>query len=139
MPTPGPAVESPVRGQWSPTAASSRVRDQALSPSDRNYALWIHLSVLLGFLVVGPFAAVVPLILWLVRRDASPFLDDHGREVVNLSITGVGLFLVGLVTGIGILLWLVWCVVTAVNIVRGSIAASNGEYFRYPMTLRCLT
>ncbi len=52
------------------------------------------------------------------------------------SITGVVLFVLGMVTGIGMLAWLVWVVVAIIALVRGAVAASNGEYFRYPMTIR---
>ena len=108
-----------------------------LSTTDRHWSMWTHLSVLLAFMV-GPFAAVAPLVMWLSRRESSAFIDDHGREVMNMSITGVLLFLVGLVTGIGLLAWVIWAIVTLIALVRGAVAASNGEYFRYPMTFRFL-
>lgn len=116
--------------------SNGRLRLEGLPSGERNYAIWIHLSPLLAFLVVGPIAGVVPLVLWLTRRETSAFADDHGKEVVNLCISGIVLFVIGLVTGVGLLLWTVWAIVAAINVIRGSIAASNGEYFRYPMTMR---
>ena len=84
-------------------------------------------------------AAVAPLVMWLSRRDSSAFIDDHGREVMNMSITGVLLFLLGLLTGgIGMIVWIPWAIVTLIALIRGAVAASNGEYFRYPMTFRFL-
>ena len=121
------------------SVAPGRLRQTELVSGDRNYAVWMHLSPLLAFLVVGPFAGVLPLILWLARRDKSPFTDDHGREVVNVSITGAFLFVIGLITGIGVLVWIVWVVITLINLVRGATAAGNGEYFRYPMVIRFLS
>lgn len=120
-------------------SATGRLRHAELAANERQYAIWLHLSPLLAFMIIGPFAGVLPLILWLARRDASTFNDDHGREVVNVAITGAFLFVIGLITGLGMLVWLVWCVITVINIVRGSIAASNGEYFRYPMVIRFLS
>ncbi len=117
--------------------ATGQIQD-GLSTTDRHWSMWTHLSVLLAFMVVGPLAAVAPLVMWLSRRDASAFIDDHGREVMNMSITGVLLFVVGLVTGIGLLVWVVWAIVTLIALIRGAVAASNGEYFRYPMTIRFL-
>ena len=55
-----------------------------------------------------------------------------------MSITGVLLFVLGMVTGIGLIAWLVWAIVAFIALIRGSVAASNGEYFRYPMTIRFL-
>ena len=118
--------------------ATGRLQDQRLASTDRNFAMWMHVSVLLALLVVGPLAGLAPLILWLIRRESSPFLDDHGREVVNMSITGVIVLGVGMVTGIGMLVVPIWMVVALIGVIRGAVAASNGEYFRYPMTIRFL-
>ena len=118
---------------------SGRLQDQRLDSTDRNFAMWMHVSVLLALFVVGPFAGVAPLILWLSRRDRSPFNDDHGREVVNMSITGVIVLGVGMVTGIGMLVLPIWLIIILIGLIRGAVAASNGEYFRYPMTIRFLT
>ncbi len=119
--------------------ATGQIQD-GLSTTDRHWSMWTHLSVLLAFMVVGPLAAVAPLVMWLSRRDSSAFIDDHGREVMNMSITGVLLFLLGLLTGgIGMILWIPWAIVTLIALIRGAVAASNGEYFRYPMTIRFLS
>ncbi len=115
--------------------AAGRLRDASLGSGERNYAMWIHLSPLVGFVVLGPFAGFIPLILWLARREASPFNDDHGREAVNFSITGAIVFIAGL-TVIGMIIWPIWAVVAVIGIVRAATAASAGEYFRYPMTIR---
>ncbi len=120
------------------TMAAGRLQHPHLTSNERHFAVWTHLSPLLAFMVIGPFAAAAPLILWMTRRETSSFVDDHGREVVNMSITGAFFFIIGLVTGIGVLVWLIWCVAALVNVVRGAIAAGDGEYFRYPMTIRFL-
>ncbi len=117
---------------------SGRLQDQRLASTDRNFAMWMHVSVLLAFLVVWIFAGVAPLILWLISRDRSTFIDDHGREVVNMSITGVIVLGVGMVTGIGMLVLPIWLIIILIGLIRGAVAASNGEYFRYPMTIRLL-
>ena len=109
---------------------SGRLQDQQLGSADRNFAMWMHVSVLLAFCVVWMFAGIAPLILWLSRRDRSPFIDDHGREVVNMSITGLLLLML---TGP---LWIIWAIVILIGLVRGANAAHGGEFFRYPMTFR---
>ncbi len=130
------------RSAHSVQTATGRLQDQRLASTDRNFAMWMHVSVLLALFVVGPFAGVAPLILWLSRRDRSPFNDDHGREVVNMSITGVivlGVGMITLATGIGMLVVPIWLIIILIGLIRGAVAASNGEYFRYPMTIRFLT
>lgn len=119
--------------------ATGRLRDSSVNATDRTVAMWTHLSPMLAFMVTGPLAGLAPLIIWLIRRDTSPFVDDHGREVVNMSITGTALLLAGMVTGVLLLVWVVWAIVAFIAVIRGAIAANNGEFFRYPMIIRFLT
>ena len=120
-----------------------RLRDEGLTETDRKYAVGMHLLSLISFLLSGGLLTVLgPLVLWLIRKDRSPFDDDHGREVINF---GLSFLLWGLLAGIlifvgiGILLLPVLWIVAIVNNIRGAIAAGNGEYFRYPMTIRFLS
>ncbi|UCD75571.1 MAG: DUF4870 domain-containing protein [Phycisphaerales bacterium] len=90
-----------------------------------------------AFAIFALFVAT-PLVLWLIRRDKSAFVDDHGREVVNMLLTGLILCLLTL-TFIAIPFVIAWVIVMIVNMIRGAVAASNGEYFRYPMIIRFLS
>ena len=116
--------------------ASGRLQDQRLASTDRNCAMWMHISALIAVFILWMFAGVAPLILWLLTRDKSHFVDDHGREVVNMSITGLLVIFAGMVTGIGLFVVPIWLIVALIGVIRGAVAASNGEYFRYPMTIR---
>lgn len=118
--------------------AKGQLRDTTAGTTDRNAAMWLHISPALGFFVLGPLAIGIPLVIWLARRDASSFVDDHGREVLNMSITGMILLVISGLTVILIPLWLAWAIVTMIGIVRGATAANEGTFFRYPMTIRFL-
>ncbi len=136
-----PADASRVRIQPPP----SRLRAGGLTDSERNFALAMHLTPLAGLIcglagLIFGLLIISPLILWLVRKDQSVFNDDHGREVLNMLLSGL-IFTMGLIL-IPIIGWLalaIWYVITVVNMVRGARAASNGEYFRYPMIIRFLS
>lgn len=126
-----------------PSHPKARLRDVGLTETDRNYAVGMHLLSLVSAFLSGGFLTVLgPLVLWLIRKDRSPFDDDHGREVINF---GISFMLWGLLAGIlifvgiGILLLPALWIVAIVNNIRGAIAAGNGEYFRYPMTIRFLS
>ena len=44
-----------------------------------------------------------PLIIWLLKKDESPFIDYHGREYFNFLIsTVVYLFIAGMLVFVGI-------------------------------------
>ncbi len=106
------------------------------SDTDRHFGIAIHLTPLVAF-VFGP-ALLAPLVLWLIRKDESPFVDDHGREMLNALLSFVVYHIVAVITIIGIIALPVLYIVGVVNLVRGAIAAGRGELFRYPMTIRFL-
>ena len=135
-----PAVEEQPRVYVSPNGAATpngRLRVQGLTESERNFALAMHLSPF-GTFIIGPLALLAPLVLWLIRKDHSNFNDDHGREILNFMISLVIWILICCVTVIGIVAVPVLLVVAFVSPIRAAIAASRGEYFRYPMTFRLL-
>lgn len=64
-----------------------------LSPStgppseDRTYATFVHISSLSAYLGM-PFGWFLgPLILWLIKKDESQFIDRHGRSAMNFNLT----------------------------------------------------
>lgn len=104
--------------------------------SERTYALFIHLSQLLT--MVG-FPIIVPLILWLVKKNDSAFIDDHGREVVNfiISILIYSIAAVVLVfVGVGMCIIFALPIFQIVVAIIGAVRANSGEFYRYPMTIR---
>lgn len=123
--------------QYQAQSSTQRLRNEGLTEQDRKYAMAIHLTALLG--VVINIALLVPLVLWLVRKDESAYVDDHGRELMNVFLTGLILIPVCVVTIIGIPLAIGWVITTFIGFIRGAVAASRGEYFRYPMTMRFLS
>lgn len=118
-----------------------------LSNETRNWALAAHLSAFLGAWVALAF--VGPLVVWLLQREEHPYIAHHAREALNFNLSvllyGVVLAIlaipIGLLTlGLGLLplvllagaLAIAWLVLTIV----ATVAASNGEAYRYPLTVR---
>lgn len=110
-----------------------------ISAEDKTLAMLCHLlAIFTGFLG--------PLVLWLVKKDQSPFIDHHGREALNFQITLLFVMIaLGSVTFIlmfifvGILLIPVIMIVGILALVAeimAAIAAQNGEWHRYPFNLR---
>ena len=119
--------------QYRPVA---KLRHEGVSDTDRNYGLAMHLTPF-AFVVFAPLV-ITPLVLWLIRKDKSSYVDDHGREVVNMLLTGLVVSLLTF-TVIAIPFIIAWVIVMMINMVRGAITASNGEYFRYPMIIRFIS
>ena len=52
----------------------------------RKWAMFCHFSAFLGMWF--PFGSLIgPLILWQVKRERDPFIDDQGKEAMNFQIT----------------------------------------------------
>ena len=61
-------------------------------PEERQWAMFAHLSALLGAILTGALGGgwgcfIGPLVIWLVKKDAMPFVNDQGKEALNFNIT----------------------------------------------------
>ena len=53
----------------------------------RMWAMWCHLSAIVGYLGV-PFGNIIgPFVVWMIKRDTDPFVDDHGKESLKFEIS----------------------------------------------------
>lgn len=114
-------------------AGQQGAQNDGMATSDqRTYALIMHLgSLFIGFLV--------PLVMWLVKKDESPFIDDHGKQLMNWHISLVIYFIISMVlilVIIGIFLFLLLIVLHVVFSILGAIAANNGDTYKYPLAIR---
>ncbi len=111
-----------------------------LSKDAKMWGMFCHLGALSGYIGV-PFGHILgPLILWLIKKDEIPFVNDQGKEALNfqISITIYGLAILPTMCfpPLAILLVLALSITTIVFIVIASIAANKGEAYRYPLCIR---
>jgi len=105
-----------------------------ISSDDKNIVVLTHLGGIL-------FSFLPGLIVWLLKKDDSPYIAENAREALNFQITVViGYFicwiLIFLLIGVALLplLWIaniIFCIMAAV-------ATSKGESYRYPLALRLI-
>jgi len=112
-----------------------------LSPSDeQTWAVLSHIGALvLTLLSAGTLGWLPPLVIWLVFRGRSPYLDDHAKESLNFQVTLLIAYVVGLITlfaVIGILILVAAFVLALVCGIMASVAASRHEPYRYPVSIR---
>jgi len=104
----------------------------------RNTAVAAHLSTFAGLIV--PFGSVIgPLAVWLTRRHRDPFIDQAGREALNFGISIAiygSLLLVAALMLIGIPLLVVGVIAWVVLASLAAAKASQGQPYRYPLTMR---
>ena len=103
----------------------------------RTWAMICHLIALSGFVV--PFGNLLgPLIVWAIKRDEHPFIDDQGKEAINFQLTMTIAFAISIILlfiFIGILLIVILCVYSIIMIVIAAMKANEGEPYRYPCTI----
>ena len=144
---------------------ADRIVVETTSASERQWAAMAHIAALVLALLTTWFAGFAGMLgagaIYLMKRDASPFVAGHAREAFNFNVSmfiyalvaiaigialgvftvvtlGVGLLLTApaalvllLACGAVALLWLVCSIIAAAK-------AWNGEAYRYPLTLRLL-
>lgn len=128
-----------------------------LTPSDRNWGTACHLSALTLLLGIPLGNLLGPLIIWLVKRQEIPFVNDQGKQALNFQITlvlhatVVGLLTliltaiaghitlrwaeVSLLVVVAIALWFGLGCVFLIFTIIATLEASKGRYYRYPRAL----
>jgi len=117
------------------------LRDLDATSDERTYALFTHLAGLLSLADLGALVGLIAtLIMWLVKKDQSPFIDDHGREAMNFQLSLLIYFLIAAILAIPTLgLSLLALIALRVyGCIRAAIAANRAEFYRYPMCIRFL-
>ena len=122
-----------------------------IEQDDRMWAMAAHIGALVvSFFSGGLLCFVVPLVIYVAKKDASPFIGEHAKESLNFRLT----LLIGYVvltpvaiilaiTGIGLCIVIpfaiaVWIVELVLSIVAG-MKASGGEGYRYPFAIRLVS
>lgn len=119
---------------------------------ERQWAMFAHLSALLGAILTGALGGgwgcfIGPLVIWLIKKDTMPFVNDQGKEALNFNITVaiafVVLMLLTVMTlGIGLIitipLWIIIGIGWLVFTIIAAIKANEGVLYRYPFTLRLI-
>jgi uncharacterized Tic20 family protein len=100
--------------------------------------LFAHLSALCGFVI--PLGSIIgPLVIWLIKKDTMPFVNDQGKEALNFNITILIAAIVSWIlifVLIGVLLLIAVGIFWLIFVIIASIQASNGTGYRYPFALR---
>lgn len=109
-------------------------------PQARQWALIAHLSAFLGCLI--PFGNLIgPLIVWQLKKDEDPFINDQGKEALNFQITVSLMVLLSFILMLVVIgLFLVWIVAigAVVLMIIAAIKSNEGTAYRYPFCWRVI-
>lgn len=59
---------------------------EGISAEERQWGMFAHLATLIGLII--PLGSILgPLVIWLIKKDTMPFVEDQGKEAVNFQLS----------------------------------------------------
>jgi len=101
---------------------------------EKTFAILAHILT-----IVSSFIA--PLVIYLLKKDESPYVAEHAKEALNFQITMFVLYLISFILVfilIGILLLWLLSIANLVLVIIATIKASENKMYRYPFNLRLI-
>src|SRR5467141_4609516 len=111
------------------------------SSNVRTWTVLCHASALAGFFIPAAGHILGPLIIWLAKRGDSPEIDAHGKESLNFQIS---MLIYNVIAGIlclvliGFVILGILHILNLVLVIVASVQASDGKFYRYPLTIRLI-
>jgi uncharacterized Tic20 family protein len=103
-------------------------KKRGLKDEEKQMGMFCHIGALIG-------GFIIPLVIWMMKKDESRFVDRHGKEALNFNISLLIYYLVGVPLTCGFIVLILapftiyWCIMAGM-------AANKGQYYSYPMTIR---
>lgn len=112
--------------------AKSFTDDTTATEEDKLYGMLAHLLAFSGYFI--PLGHILgPLVIWLMKKDTSSYIDHHGKESLNFQISLTIYILVSVITVIGPI---IIGVIGIILVIIAAIKAKEGERYTYPCCLR---
>ena len=122
--------------------AASLPPTSTISGNVRNWCIRCHASALPGLFFHFLGHLLGPLVVWLVKRADSPEIDAAGKESLNFQIS---MLIYDIIAGIlclvviGIPILIALWVLNTVFVIIASVKTSEGQFYRYPFTIRLIS
>lgn len=101
---------------------------------EKNIALLCHIGTFFG-------GFILPLVVYLIKKDESKFITEHAKESLNFQISIfiyiIGSFVLAFIF-IGFILMFAVGVMALITVIMATIAASKGEHYKYPLCIRLI-
>lgn len=105
---------------------------------ERTWCTLMHVSQLLNYSFVG---VAVPLLLWILGKDKSAMVSQHGNRMMNWLISSLIYYCVGFLlcfVVIGIPVLIVLGILGIVFPIIAAVKANGGEAWSYPLAIEFL-
>ena len=136
-----PASSEPAASPQQPVDAQPIEMSKEVNKDACMWAMFCHLVGLAALLPIIPLfgGAIGALIIWQIKKDDFPFVDEQGKEALNFQISILIYALVAALSicaGVGVLLVPAVIIFDIVFVIIAAIKANNGFHYRYPLTIR---
>lgn len=129
--TPSP----PPMDSGAPTGLPVPGQGKLSEKDDKTFGMLAHLlGIFTGF--------AGPLIIWLVKKEESPFVDDQGKEALNFQIVmtiGIIVSYFATVVIVGCITLPALIIINLIFAIKGTMKANEGIAYRYPFNIRIIT
>lgn len=104
--------------------------------NDKSLATIIHILAIFG-------SILIPAVIWLVKKDESRFIDEHGRAALDFQLSiiiySIAVAILSFITcGVGAFLYIPLALFDIVGCIIVALAASDGKAPNYPLSLNLL-
>ena len=110
----------------------------SVQKQERTWATFCHLSSLVAFIGI-PFGNILgPLVIWLIKKNEMPLVNEEGRASLNFQISMTLYTIIAFIlcfVAVGFLLIFPIILANVVLVIIAAIKTSNGEKFQYPCTI----
>ena len=105
---------------------------------ERLWAMFCHISAFVGHFI--PFGNIAgPLVIWMIKKDSMPLVNDQGKESLNAQISFTIYFIIAallMLVLIGFVLLPILWIWYIVVIIIASVQANDGKAYRYKAIFR---
>lgn len=108
------------------------------SKDERTWGMLCHILSLAGLVI--PLGSVIgPLVMWLIKKEESHFVDTQGKESLNFQLTILVAVLMCIPLAfiiIGIPIAILLSILSIVFPIMGGIKANEGKNYKYPYSIK---
>lgn len=103
-----------------------------VTKDEMTWAVLAHISGLI-------FSFLGPLVIWLIKKDEQPFVNDQAKEALNFQITlliGMMISVILSLILIGFLIMFALMIFEVIVVIIAAVESSKGKAYRYPLNIR---
>ena len=149
-PSSAAATSAPSAGSSGGSLGYPEMGSGAMQPKEeKTWSMLSHLLQISGIFTAGIGYFVGPLIVYLLKKQESPFVEEHAKESLNFGILSfLIVFISGMISLTGFIGFVVGCIVGLVSVamviinlilvIQATMRANDGQPYRYSINWRLI-